>query len=165
MAFNRFAGTDAVLAKMRAMPAKLVQKGAKAAVRKAANLVRDAAKANAKRVDDPSTPASIPDNIATQYSSRKSKAEGGVVYRVGVRGGASSKYQDNKGNRRKGIVGQTRVDVGGRPWYWRFLELGTSRMAARPFMVPALTANADKAMDVMSSELSKQIDKLAGGGA
>jgi len=155
-----FSGTDAVLAKMRTLPVKLQQKGAKAAVRKAANLVRDAAKANAQRIDDPETKASIPNNIAVQYSSRKSKAEGGVVYRVGVRGGASSHYQNTKSNRRKGVVGQVRADIGGTTFYWRFIELGTSRIAARPFMLPALVANIDRAQTVMVQALSTEIDKL-----
>lgn len=52
--------------------------------------------------------------------------------RVGVRGGARIPYTNNAQNRRSGRVGKT-YQADGRVFYWRFLELGTSRQPATPF--------------------------------
>ena len=52
--------------------------------------------------------------------------------RVGVRGGAQVPYTNNAHNRRSGRVGKT-YQADGRVYYWRFLELGTSRQPATPF--------------------------------
>ena len=51
---------------------------------------------------------------------------------AGVRGGARIPYTNNAQNRRAGRVGQT-YQADGRVFYWRFLELGTSRQPATPF--------------------------------
>lgn len=152
-------GLEPILAKMRNMPQKLVKSGAKRALRKGAVVIQKAAKANAQRIDDPRTERSIARNIAVQYSGPLSRAEGGVAYRVGVLGGARRVYANNRANRRKGIVGQETGGTGGSTWYWRFLELGTSKMRARPFMVPAMVANVDKATNVILAELGPALDR------
>jgi HK97 gp10 family phage protein len=46
-------------------------------------------------------------------------------------------------------------------FYWRFLEFGTSKMRARPFMRPALQENVGRATDVAVGELNKALDRLA----
>jgi HK97 gp10 family phage protein len=48
---------------------------------------------------------------------------------------------------------------GGDTFYFRFLEFGTSKMAARPFIRPALSQNAQRATDVVVESLNKEIDK------
>lgn len=159
MADNRWKGVDEAMRKMRGLAPALQKKALKAAVRKGALVVRDAARANARAIDDPSTPESIPANIAVQFSNPLSKREGGVGYRVGVQGGAKMVFADNKKNRRKGIVGQQTSGTNGSTWYWRFLELGTSQLAARPFMRPALENNIDRAIGAVVAELNPQIDK------
>lgn len=79
------------------------------------NIVRDAAKANAKAIDDPATKEKVFRNLITQESSKQSKREGGVVMRVGVRGGSGSNQhsKDASGN------------PGGDTRHWRYIELGT----------------------------------------
>jgi len=138
-------GADKTLRRMRQFAPKLQRKGARRAARKAMAIVRDAAKANAKALDDPSTPGQIWKRIAIAESGRQSRREGGVVMRVGVRGGArSSKSKDP-------------------PWYWRLLELGTQHSRARPFMVPALASNTSAVTEKLVSELNKEFDQLAAG--
>jgi HK97 gp10 family phage protein len=97
-------GLDEVLKKMRAMGPGLAAKGARTAMRKAANVVRDAAKANAAALDRPETPNRIADNIAVQFSAKTLKTTGDVMMRVGVRGGAKQ-YANTRENRGKGRVG------------------------------------------------------------
>lgn len=152
-------GADEALAKMRNLAPNLIKSGMKRSVRKGAVVVQKAAKANALKIDDPETKNNIARNIAVQYSGPLSKREKGVAYRVGVLGGARRLYANNKANRRKGIVGQETGGTGGSTWYWRFIELGTSKMRARPFMVPALTANIDRATSAIVSELGPALDR------
>lgn len=154
----KWTGVDEALGRMQNL-SMAVRKGAfKRAVRMGAVVIQKQAQSNARRIDDPSTKNSIPNNIAVQYSSPKSKAEGGIVYRVGVQGGAQQLYRDNKKNRRKGIVGQATSGTNGATWYWRFIELGTSKMRARPFMVPALMQKGAEAQNVIVANLDKAID-------
>lgn len=46
-------------------------------------------------------------------------------------------------------------------WRWHFVELGTSKMAAHPFLRPALDANASAVVDALREELAKGISKAA----
>ena len=159
MVGSAWKGADEALAKMRNLAPKLIKSGLKRAVRKGAVVVQKAAQANARRIDDPQTAASIPKNIAVQYSGPLSKREGGVGYRVGVLGGAKRLYANNKANRRKGIVGQQTSATGGSTWYWRFVELGTSRQRAQPFMRPALENNVERATAAIVSEIGPALDR------
>lgn len=152
-------GLDDVLVRMRALGPKLAAKGARTAMRKAANVVRDAAKANAAKLDDPTTPNRIADNVAVQFSAKTLKTAGDVMFRVGIRGGAKQ-YSNTRENRGKARVGKE-YKTGGSTFYWRFLEFGTSKIRARPFLRPALAENVDKATEVAVVELNKALDRLA----
>ena len=46
-------------------------------------------------------------------------------------------------------------------WYWRFLEFGTRKMRAHPFMRPALEAKRREAVDAIKVRLSLQIETEA----
>ena len=131
----------------------------KRSLRKGANVIRDAARGNAKRLDDPDTSESIAKNIAVQSGNRRrERQEGGPVMRVGVMGGARDmgKYGEFKG--------AGKGNPGGDTFYWRFLEFGTSKMAARPFMRPAMATAGGAALDAtvaaMQSETDKELAKL-----
>jgi HK97 gp10 family phage protein len=43
------------------------------------------------------------------------------------------------------------------PFYWRFLEFGTSKMAARPFLRPAFAARRIQALEVFRVRLSQRL--------
>ena len=45
-------------------------------------------------------------------------------------------------------------------WRWHFAEGGTSTKAARPFLRPALDANAAKVVGELKDELRKAIDRV-----
>lgn len=124
------------------------------ALRKGANVIRDAARQNAKRVDDPGTSEQIVKNIVVQGGGRKrEKKEGGPMVRVGVLGGARdmSKYGELKG------AGSG--NPGGDTWYWRLVEFGTSRTQAKPFMRPAMNDKAQAAFDAAAADAIKQTDR------
>jgi HK97 gp10 family phage protein len=158
-------GLEQALRRLRQFPDKLQKKGLSAAVRKGANLVAKAARQNAKRIDNPQTAENIARNISSQSSARLGRKNGGIAIRVGVKGGARQ-YGNTKENVRKGRVGQSyatlgdKSNPGGDTWYWRFVELGTSRTRAQPFLLPALENNQVAATAAVANELERQIDKL-----
>lgn len=45
-------------------------------------------------------------------------------------------------------------------WRWHFIEGGTSSLAARPFLRPALDANAESVVGNLRGELRKVIDRV-----
>jgi HK97 gp10 family phage protein len=144
----RIQGLDGVVSKMRGLAPKLQRSGLKKAARRAMNIVRDAAKAKAKAIDDPETAAKIWKNIVTQDSAREGTQVGGVVMRVGVRGGAGSNQysKDASGN------------PGGDTRHWRYIEFGTEHNPAVPFMRPALSENIDPVIERFATELNSEID-------
>lgn len=46
-------------------------------------------------------------------------------------------------------------------FYWRFVEFGTAKMAAHPFMRPAFQARAGDALKAIRERLAKAIEKAA----
>ncbi|MDN5624499.1 MAG: HK97 gp10 family phage protein [Acinetobacter sp.] len=122
---------------------------ARKASRQAMNIVRDAARINAKAIDDRDSAEKIWKNIAVANGKTRNPNE--VVMRVGVRGGASFSNRNPP---------QT---PGGDTRHWRFKEFPTSNSAATPFMRPALHNNVDlvtaKFTQVFNVELDKELDK------
>ena len=159
MADFRIEGLDEVVRKLNALPEKFAKRGMRRALRKGANIVRNAARNNAKRIDDPQTREQIWKNITVAGGGSKREREaGGPIMRIGIRGGARNmqKYGEFKG---KGSG-----NPGGDTFYWRFLEFGTSEMQARPFMRPALANNVAAAtnavVEAAKVELDKELQKL-----
>ncbi|AGQ09736.1 HK97-gp10 family putative phage morphogenesis protein [Acinetobacter baumannii] len=149
-------GLEPALRKMQAIGnEKTVKRIARKAMRQAMNIARDEARQKVKRLDDPTTPEKIWKEIVVQNGRSRNKNT--LVMRVGVRGGARIPYTNNAQNRRSGRVGKT-YQTDGRVFYWRFLELGTSRQPATPFLRPALYENieqiTDKFVQVFNFELS-----------
>ena len=46
-------------------------------------------------------------------------------------------------------------------FYWKFLEFGTAKMEAKPFMVPAYETEKENAVDEIGNELGKRIQQEA----
>jgi HK97 gp10 family phage protein len=86
--------------------------------------------------------------IIAAHADDKSSGAQRQTYVVRVRGG---KYANTRANRRKGRVGQESAI--GDAYYWRFLEFGTSKAAARPFIRPAWEARRAHALEVMRARL------------
>lgn len=140
--------------KLRLLPQRVGKNATRRALRKGANVIRDIARTNARRLDDILTPESIAKNVAVKGGgARRERQVGGPMMRVGIRGGARnmSKYGE--------FNGAGKGNPGGDTWYWRLLEFGTSKMAARPFMRTAMAQGADGALQKTASELEKEFDK------
>lgn len=137
--------------------AAVQKKVARAAVRAAAVLVRDAA-----RADHPWTSRSglLEKSIACWRVSRASYP-GMEVWTVGVPGTRKA-YVNNVRNRRKGRASWTShqtYNVDGSAYYWKFIEYGTVKMGPLPFLNPALAQNVGRATDKTVSTLKDGIDK------
>jgi HK97 gp10 family phage protein len=163
-------GFEGLINRLRIFPDKIQTKAARRAARKGMNIVRDAARAKAKALDDPESTEKIWKNIVTNESGRRGRAIGGIVMRVGVRGGALAYPGHTFGRgpafkpRRKSRARKPPAPhPGGDTRYWRHLEFGTRFMQARTFMLPALMNNAQAVADKIAVELNVGIDQLLAG--
>ena len=122
---------------------------ARKAGRQAMNLVRDAARTNAKAIDDPETREKIHKNIVTQGGKSRNSNE--IVIRVGVKGGAG---------RNQNSVSTAGLS-GGDTRHFRYIEFGTSKIPATPFLRPSLSQNLDKVttkfVQVFDAEITKAL--------
>lgn len=151
----RIQGLDELQQNLRRIGKKsTVKRITRKAARQAMNIVRDAAKTNAKAIDDPVTKEKVWKNIATQAGKTSNSDE--IRMRVGIRGGAAQNGSTDK----TALAGLP----GGITTYWRFIELGTSKVPAHPFMRPALLNNTDavtnKFVSVFSAELQNELAKV-----
>lgn len=143
-------GLDEVLRKMRLLGnPRRTRNAATRAARKAMNVVRDAARQNAKAIDEPETVEKIWKNI--KVGAGKTRDKSLVIMRVGVDGGAAMNARSD--------LQALAAKSGGNTTYWRFLEYGTSKIPAVPFMRPALANNVQKVTDTFSQSFSAELDK------
>lgn len=79
---------------------------------------------------------------------------------------SKNKYANTKSNVRKGRVTQAGQSLKTfdttDAFYWRFLEYGSSRMRARPFIRPAYEAQKQQALQAMKTKLSEKISEALG---
>lgn len=145
---------------------RLMKNAARRSTRKAMAIVRDAARANAKALDDPETAEKIWKNIV--IAAGKTKDPNSVVMRVGVDGGASSnrhsksivmKERRKKGEPKQVLAENTVALTGGDTRYWRHLEFGNSQVPPTPFMRPALQNNIQAVTNSFAENFNKEIDK------
>ncbi len=94
-----------------------------------------------------------------RYRSRSQSGIGKETFLVGVRKGKGT-YGDTRRNRRLGIVGK-KYTTQGEAFYWRFLEFGTNKMPAKPFLRPAFESTKTRAVEVMKERLAKAIELQA----
>lgn len=160
---KNYTSADALVRDMEKLTVKVRTKTLKRAARAGAAVLQKEAKANAKRFDNPATPAKIWKEVVVRSGSkRQQRKAGGFVFRVGVKGGARQ-YKNTAENRRKKRVGGS-YEGPGKVYYWRFLEFGTSKMPARPFMRSALKDKSQEAIAVaaetLRSGVAKELEKL-----
>lgn len=148
----RLDGLDDTMRNFATLKKNVQKNTVKRCLRRAANVVKDAAKNNAKMIDDPDTREKIWKNISTQAG--KSTDPNSVIMRVGVRGGAAVNQHSKDADMNKLAGKDTR--------HWRFVELGSVNNRAVPFMRPALARNIDKATQVFCDEFKKEVLKGVG---
>lgn len=160
-------GLDEVQEKLKRLGnPRLIKNAANRSIRKAMRIVVQAARDNAKRIDDPETREMIHKNIT--YQQGRWKSVNWASGRVGVMGGAASNRHSKevifKEKKRKGearqTVGENQVALpGGNTKHFRFIEFGTSEMPATPFLRPALQNNIQAVTNSFAENFNKEIDK------
>jgi len=166
-------GFDDLSAKLRAIAPALRKKAVRNALAAGARLVRDAARASAPVLSKPvpyRTAGLVKKSIVVR-TSKVAKRAGDVGVFVNVRPAKGARFS-SKTRRLLGVKvrtrTQTRVSLRGArspvdPFYWRFLEFGTSKMRARPF----LSRGASKlpaALSVFQVQLGKWFDRTNASG-
>lgn len=139
-------GLDEVQEKLKRLAnPRLMKNAARRSMRKAMAIVRDAARNNAKGIDDPQTAEKIWKNIAIAAGKTRNPNE--VIMRVGVRGGASF----SNPNPPKTSGGDTR--------HFRWVEFGSANNPPTPFLRPALQNNIQAVTNSFAENFNKEIDK------
>lgn len=127
--------------KLRAMGREIGEKALKGAVAGAAGLVRD----EARRLV-PQKTGTLRRSIYMVFDKERSTASK-KVYVVGWR----------KGKRFRS-VGKNKVNLDG--YYGLFVEFGTAKMAARPFVRPAFEKKKDAALDIIGKRIAARIKRF-----
>lgn len=155
MAEVKLDGLDDVIRALLALPDAIVNNGAAYAMRQGANVIAKEAKLRA-----PVRTGNLKKRIVVRKRKRKPR-DVALAYSVGVLGGAASKYGDTRANRKKGRVGHKIVED--TAYYWRFLEFGTEKLRAKPFLRPAFDAKGQEAIAAITNGLrtglARAIDK------
>lgn len=162
MATNKFDLNlkQGVINKLQTLAPKLEKKYLNSALNVGAKIVQLAAQARARAFDDPKTPMMVWKEIVIRTNPTLGRQNQGVALSVGVLGGAAKQGLKGKNNARKiRAKGKTYITPGN-VYYWRFLEFGTSKMKAQPFMRPALESNVESASSATTDQLSKAIDDI-----
>ena len=150
----KITGAEQIIDRLSTLPDKLQKKAAKIAARRGMAIVRDEARRNAKKIDDPESRNAIWKNIRVQEATKSGRKIGGVVMRVGVVGGARL-------GRKKAQEAKSADLPGKRTQHWRLIEFGSKTNRAQPFMRPALATKIGAVTEKVTQELSAAIDRLA----
>lgn len=148
--------------KLKALPDKLRSRTLRDAVKAGAELVRDAAKAAAPVYTGPVSkghppPGTLKKNIICKHARDPAHDE---TFIVAVRKGKKQTYANSRLNRRMNRAGASyRPDE--KAFYWRFVEFGTVKMPAHPFLRPAFEANKEAAARAIKPKLAEGLQQAA----
>lgn len=158
----RVEGLAEIGKRLRALPPALGSKGGgplRYALFKAAQVIRDEAVVIVKsktKTDSNMDGILLSENIVTKRDRNPQRHGVTERYTIGMKGG-TRRYADTKRNRGKRRAGQ-KYRTAGAVWYGRMIELGTSKMPARPFLRPALASKGGKAVQVFRDILLKRVE-------
>ena len=161
MADVEIKGLSELLAAMRQLPKEIEGKVLAITVLKGAQKIRGAAK-DILRGKTGFWTTGLTERAIRVFKDKQNSPER-AIYKVGV-------SMNVKGPRRR--RGSTRFigisfknakvsDVNWPPFWWRFVEFGTSKMSAKPFLRPAFDTNVNSVAEEMKSDLAKAIDRAA----
>lgn len=140
---------------LKLLGAEMHEKGVKRMMSRAAVPMRDEArrKAPVLAAPDGRRQAGTVRNAIRIWRHRTT--EYAVTYYVGVRELGRAAVR-----RFKAETGKDAKENPNDPFYWRFLEFGTSKMPARPFMRPAFEANKMRAVQIALDEGRKFVRQI-----
>lgn len=135
-------------------PVKIRTKAVRGALKEAGKVIQVAARAAAPVLAVPTATRSrgtVKKNVYTRVSkfARQAGNEGVFINVRPLRGAARVKK-----------LGKAGAKNPNDPYYWWFLEFGTKKMAARPFLRPAATGHFSEVADKFMQSVIPQIEKL-----
>ena len=146
-------GLDQLAQALRELPKRVARNGLRGAVYAGAKVIRDEAKLKAPVASAPLGPNQPPQGTLKRSIIMKQvpelSGEQKQTFFVTVRHG--KKY------RKQGKSGNLSQDA----WYWRFVEFGTVKMTARPFLRPAFEGKKYEAVDAIKTRLAERIEQAA----
>ncbi len=159
MITTRVSGLPDLKAALQGIAPKLRVRALRTALAAGARLVRDDAKRRAPVLSPLlKTPRRKPGTVRDAISVRTSKIarrQGDVGVFVNVRPAAGARFRQGRLVR----ASQRGANSPNDPFYWRFLEFGTAKMRARPFLQPA-AARLAQALEVFKAKIGPAIEKL-----
>jgi HK97 gp10 family phage protein len=146
-------GVDELVTALKDLPQKIRVRAVRKALVVAGRVIRDEAKARApvlQLIVANRRAGTVRRRISVRVSKFARQAgDEGVYINVKPLRGAET--------RRLGKAGANNPND---PFYWRFLEFGTRKMQARPFLGPAARSKGELAVRKFMSEVIPQIEKL-----
>lgn len=150
----RIEGLTQLNATLRALPERLEKNVVLGALRAAAQVIRKDAMARVPVLQNPH-PNRKPGTVRRAITVRRSRTTKNSVY-VGVAGLSRKSIAAFKASGAQN--GAVNPDD---PYYWIFLEFGTAKMPAKPFLRPAFEAKKFEALRRFEEYLKKRLVKEA----
>lgn len=146
---------------LKALGTEMHERGVKRMMSRAAVPMRDDARVRAP-VLAVATPTRRPGTVRNAiHIWRKRATQYAVTYYVGVRRLSGRAVSMFKKNNAKGGRAAKSADNPNDPFYWAMLELGTSKMAATPFLRPAFEAQKMNSVRIALEEGREFVRKTA----
>jgi len=156
-------GLDDVRKALRALPKDIRKRELQKSLRKGADLIRDAARLRAPIGEETYTrnmrgttfthvKGTLADSIVVRAEKKKYLRDAAKV-RIGV-------LTTNK-KTGKAQINSAMAAAHEDAWYWRFIEFGTSKMPARPFLTPAFEMTKYIANETIKNALRIGVFKSA----
>ncbi|WP_089167842.1 HK97-gp10 family putative phage morphogenesis protein [Azotobacter chroococcum] len=150
-------GLQELKATLKDLPDRLGAKVVRGALRASAQVIRKDAQARVPILEEPNTRRK-PGTVRKAVQVRRSKKDKYGVF-VGVKPLGGKQLRDFKA---AGGKSQNNPDD---PWYWIFLEFGTAKMPAAPFLRPAFETQHPAALsrfeEYAKQRVVKEAEKLA----
>jgi HK97 gp10 family phage protein len=134
---------------LRELPGRVARNGLRASVYAGAKVVRDEARAQAPKAAqslgaNQPPPGTLKRSVIMKHIPELSSLTRQTFF-VTVRHGKKYRKQGKKGNLSQDA------------WYWRFVEFGTRKMSARPFLRPALETKRREAVQAIKERLQQRV--------
>lgn len=142
-------GLSELRAALRELPQRVARNVLRGAVNAGATVIRKEVQARAPvytgSVAEGHPPPGTLKRAIYQKQIRELSSLTNQVFFVGVRHGKKYQKQGKKGDKSQDA------------YYWRFVEFGTSKMSARPFMRPAFEVKKVEAVEAIKHYLTERI--------
>lgn len=153
MELQHIKGLSELSAALKELPNRIARNALRQSVARGAVVIRDEAKTRAPVSTTPPAPGDpLPGTLKRSIVIKHDKDRSSLTsqtYVVAVRHGKKYRNQGKKGNRSQDA------------YYWRWVEFGTVKMAARPFMRPAFETQKEAAVQEIARVLAERIAQEA----